>query len=67
MLTKTQTGSAIPGQSGFGSYGNEGVIYTHQSFRTGASSSDAYIQANPGNTFLEGGSYPSVGIIVWGI
>ena len=37
----TQTGTNISGQSGHGSNSNEGVIHTHQIYRTGASPPDA--------------------------
>ena len=35
-----QTGATIPGQSGPGNNGNEGILYIHQCSRTEASPSD---------------------------
>ena len=36
------TGTTTPGQSGSGNNGNEGILYTHQIFRTRVSPSDGF-------------------------
>ena len=60
-IDRTLLGATTPGQSGHGSYGNEGVLYISQSSKTGVLLSDSFV-LYPEHTWGRGQSYPSAGM-----